>query len=55
MFLQYPLALLPLLSFAAAEPTVYPGSNDYIYKGCYNETANLPDSPGTRALSPGTS
>lgn len=55
MPIQCLLALIPLLSLAAANPTIHPGSSDYTYKGCYNETANLPDTPGTRALSPGTS
>lgn len=55
MPIQYLLALLSLLSFSAADPAIHPGLSDYTYKGCYNETANLPDTPGTRALLPGTS
>lgn len=55
MLIQYSVSISCFLSFAAADPAIHPGSSDYTYKGCYNETANLPDAPGTRALSPGTS
>lgn len=50
-----PLLTLTLLSLlAAADPSLYTHPK-HAYRGCYNETANLPDTTGDRALSPGTS
>ncbi len=62
---MHPLTLLPLLltPLALAQQTqtqtqtleIYtaPGSG-YIYHGCYNETTELPDTLGVRALNGGT-
>ncbi|KAM0296308.1 hypothetical protein ACHAPM_010300 [Fusarium culmorum] len=38
----------------ASNPTIYQGSYDYKYHGCYNETTQIQDSAEDRALADGT-
>ena len=46
--------LLSLAMISYADPKIYAGSDKYHYRGCYNETAHLPHTPGERAVAPGT-
>ncbi|QPC75529.1 hypothetical protein HYE68_006281 [Fusarium pseudograminearum] len=38
----------------ASNPSIYRGSDDYKYHGCYNETTQIQDSAEDRALADGT-
>jgi len=37
-----------------SEPSIYRGSNEYTYYGCYNETTQVQDSAEERALADGS-
>jgi len=50
------LLLTPILTLAQQQkPSIYipPSKSGYTYLGCYNETTDLPDTAGLRALNGG--
>lgn len=53
MHLLLSAAVFAAAASAADKVSIYQGNEKYEYKGCYNETTQIPGSAGTRALDGG--
>lgn len=53
MRLSFSTAVFAAAASAADSVNIYKGNKKYEYKGCYNETTQIPGSAGTRALDGG--